>query len=179
MYGQVSIKAIIVGLLVKLVAGGIFGGIAGGIAGAVSVGSMVRNLPKNGAAVNSVQSTQIANSMMTGIFSSPIFIVGTILGAVLAALLAGYIVGLLAPGSEMKNVAIVIAIFAIFIVLSNLRAPVLTPATAPMAAAFGSLRWITLAANVLSIPALLAGAAMVAKRNAPAPQLETFDRFQQ
>ncbi len=179
MYGQVSVKAILVGLLVKLVAGGIFGGIAGGIAGALSVGSMIRTMPKSGA-VNAVQSTQMANTMMTGIFSSPIFIVGTIVGAVLAALLAGYVIGLLAPGAEMKNVAIVIAIFAVFVLLTSLRAPVMPPGTAAaMTAALASLRWITLAANVLSIPALLAGAALVAKRNAPSPQLETFDRFQQ
>ena len=177
MDGQVSIKAILVGLLVKLVAGGIFGGIAGGIAGAISVGSMVRTLPKNGA-VNSVQSTQMATNMMTNIFSSPLFIVGTILGAVLAALLAGYVTGLLAPGAEMKNVAIVTAIFAAFAILTSLRAPAMTPATAPMMSALASLRWSTLVANVLSIPALLAGGALAARRSAPSPQLETFDRFQ-
>lgn len=171
MYGQLSFKAIVVGLLVKFFSGAILGGIAGGAISAMMMGSMMRGGGNALARTNPAQITQ----MMATIFTSPLFIVATTLAAVLSALLGGYVTGLLAPGSEIKNAAVAVAIFAAWTLITTMATVTMTgTAAAPLAASMASLRWLTVAANLLSIPAYLGGAALVARRNAPSPRYDNF-----
>jgi len=153
MHQVLSFKAIFVGFLVKVLSGTIFGN-------GVTIATMIAAPTFSGNAVSPVQALTIA-------FTSPLFIIATTAAAVLSALLSGYVTSALAPGAEMRHLAVVVAIFVawtlgdtyIRFLIPPLPAGMMTfPTTSPRA-----ILWISLAANMLSIPAFFGAAALRAR----------------
>jgi hypothetical protein len=172
MEGQLSFKAIIVGFIVDVFATQTIGGLISGVASGMMMATAIR-APGGPAAMNALASNPAAFTKQLATFmSSPPIIVATIASGVIGSIIGGYITGLLAPGAELKNAAVM--------GLIGLVLGVLTVALAPGLAAM-TPAWVTFVSCALTLPAVVCGAALRQMKNSSSPSHTgaNIDRFNQ